>query len=52
MSTENGLSATEIFSDLPEGIAVATSALQQKANDVRATKINWTSYLQVSRRSS
>jgi len=34
-----------LSSDL-EGIAVATSALQQKANDVRATKINWTSYLQ------
>lgn len=46
MSTGSGLSATEIFTDLPEGIAVATSALQQKANDVRATKINWTSYLQ------
>ena len=42
-----GISATEIFTDLPEGITVATSALQQKANDVRATKMNWTSYLQV-----
>jgi len=41
-----GISATEIFTDLPEGITVATSALQQKANDVRATKMNWTSYLQ------
>ena len=45
--SSGGLSAAEIFTDLPEGIAVATSALQQKANDVRATKINWTSYLQV-----
>ena len=28
------------------GINVATSPLQQKANDVRANRVNWQSYLQ------
>jgi len=28
------------------GINMATSPLQQKANDVRANRVNWQSYLQ------
>lgn len=31
---------------LPIGAQVATSLLQQRANDVRANRVNWQSYVQ------
>lgn len=50
MSTSTLADVTSIYSSIDDleksGINVATSPLQQKANDVRANRVNWQSYLQ------
>ncbi|XP_064597515.1 V-type proton ATPase subunit H-like [Liolophura sinensis] len=47
MATLSGFGAViSNIDDLEKGAQVATSLLQQRANDVRANRVNWQSYLQ------